>query len=159
VWSTQRPHPYWCHPGAVNIQISLAHHMWMTWLQVGAERECAAARARERGVELGPGKGLGDALSEEMRASMVAVSAAAHAIDALYGEVRPMVPIPAATTAAWASNGTPRHRRIFETLKLGCRLAAGLTRGLLSSMRCTCFAIRSSTTRSGACRRCRTRTA
>lgn len=53
---------------------------------------------------------------------MVAISGAAHAIDALYGEIKPLVPMPPELVATWEANRTARHERIFETLKRGCVL-------------------------------------
>ena len=107
----------------VSVDIRIGHHMWMSWLQITCERERAAERARARELKLGSASdGFGDALEEEMHASMVAISGAAHAIDALYGEIRPLVPVPATLLATWEANRTARPDRIFETLKLGCRL-------------------------------------
>jgi hypothetical protein len=95
----------------------------MQWLQIASEQERIAIRARAHAIELGTGsQRFGDALSEEMHASMVAISGAAHAIDALYGEIKPLVPVPTAVVASWEANRTARHVRIFETLKRGCRL-------------------------------------
>jgi hypothetical protein len=103
--------------------LTVGTHLWMHWLQIISERERAAIAARAQVLELGArGERVSDALSEEMQASMVAISGAAHAIDALYGEIKPLVPVPAATLAAWRANRTGRHDRIFETLKLGCTL-------------------------------------
>ena len=53
---------------------------------------------------------------------MVAVSAAAHSIDALYGEISPLIPVPEDLRVGWDENRTRRPMRIFETLKLGCQL-------------------------------------
>jgi hypothetical protein len=103
----------------MSLTLTLAHHLWMSWLQIASEHERAAERARTRGLEL---VGGGDAVAEEMHASMVAISGAAHAIDALYGEIRPLVSAPATVTATWNANRTARRVRIFETLKLGCTL-------------------------------------
>lgn len=55
---------------------------------------------------------------------MVGISASAHAIDALYGEVRHLISVPPALVQTWEQNRAPRHRRIFETLKCGCALGA-----------------------------------
>lgn len=107
----------------MSVEIRMGHHLWMSWLQIGGERERAAAQARAHGLELRTaGEDVADALSEEMHASMVGIAAGACAIDALYGEIKSLVPVPPAVVAKWEHNGTPRHRRIFETLKHCCRL-------------------------------------
>ena len=55
---------------------------------------------------------------------MVGIAAAAFAIDALYGEVRELVPVPQETRDRWKDpdDRTARHREIFETFKVGCKL-------------------------------------
>ena len=59
-----------------------------------------------------------------MNASIVAIAGASHAIDALYGEITPLIRVPDSIEEAWRANGTRRHGRIFETLKRGCELGA-----------------------------------
>ena len=70
----------------------MGHHLWMTWLQIARERECAAEAARRLTTErAAQGVEVAEALQDEMYAAMVAVSGAAHAIDGLSGPVRAMV--------------------------------------------------------------------
>ena len=102
----------------------LGHQLWLTWLQIASERERAAERARQRTIELGSREQFADLLMEEMHASMVAISGAAHAIDGLYGEIKTLVPVAPALAEQWKANGTSRPDQIFETLKLGCRLGS-----------------------------------
>jgi hypothetical protein len=65
---------------------------------------------------------------------MIAVAASAHAIDALYGEVvavakaQGLVLVEDEQAAAWKKNKTPRHARIFETLKRAFQLDDALGR-------------------------------
>jgi hypothetical protein len=109
--------------------IAMGTHMWIHWLEIGAERERAACEARTRSVGLGiEAAEFIDKISAELHASMVAISAAAHAIDALYGEIKPLVPVPAARLSAWEQNRAPRYSRILETLKIGCKLGAKTNR-------------------------------
>ncbi len=53
---------------------------------------------------------------------MVAVSAAAHAIDGFYGDVDEHIPVSDALRATWKKNDTPRPSRILETLRAGFRV-------------------------------------
>ena len=53
---------------------------------------------------------------------MVGISASAHAIDGIYGELMQLGFVPPALVQTWNQNDTARHRGIFETLKMGCRL-------------------------------------
>ena len=107
----------------VTLQIST--HLWMIWLRIAFEHEFSADGARENLGSLDrsdPAFSL--ALEAEMYASLVGVSAAAHAIDALYGEIRVHIPIPDRLAATWEKNRTSRPGRIFETLKTGCTLGS-----------------------------------
>lgn len=113
--------------GIPPVRILMATHLWMHWLQIAAKREHEAVAASER-IRLvdhsAGGTAFGDAMADEMHASMEAVTAAACAIDALYGEVLPLVEVPDEAIAAWKANHTAREMRIFETLKRGCKLGA-----------------------------------
>jgi len=104
----------------------MGQHLWMTWLQIASEHAWEARQERTVQHAVGDASDtrFNAALPREMQAAMVAVSSSAHAIDALYGEVKPLVPIPRDVVAAWENNDTPRHRRILETLKCGCRLGS-----------------------------------
>lgn len=95
----------------------------MHWLQIAAsnEHDARAARAQSAAMRTRDAA-FGEALTAEMHASLVAITAASHAIDALYGEVKPLISIPEEACAGWERNKTPRHSVIFETLKRGCRL-------------------------------------
>ncbi len=68
------------------------------------------------------GQKFAEALGRETRSSMIAVSAAAHAIDAFYGATKRYIPIPKATLDAWLAGRTRRRSQILETLKLGFTL-------------------------------------
>lgn len=53
---------------------------------------------------------------------MVTISAASHAIDALYGAVRELIDLPPGTVERWKANRSARPGQILETLKCGCSL-------------------------------------
>ena len=103
--------------------VTIGTHLWMHWPHIAFDQEKIAARAREELLALGPSDpDFGRALERETHASMIAVSAAAHAIDALYGEVAPLIPLPDGMADRWKANRTARPSRILETLQVGCRL-------------------------------------
>ena len=109
------------HGGTTAPGIIAMTHLWLVWAEIAIDHERAARAAREQAVALRPqgSPEFSEALSRELRASMVAVSAAAHALDAFYGAVKRYVQLPATTVEAWERNRTARRSRILETLKLG----------------------------------------
>lgn len=97
------------------VTLKIGTHLWMHWLQTGCVAKRAAVEARARCTELGTaGEGFSDAFTAELQSSMVAISAAAFAIDALYGEIRMMIPVPESLRALWSANRTARDERIYE---------------------------------------------
>ena len=105
------------------IQITIGQNLWLPWLRIGVDRKRAAEAARTQLMRCEPDEAASHpAVVDEMHASMVGIAAAAFAIDALYGEVRDLVPIPRESRERWKANGTPRPSVIFETFKVGCKL-------------------------------------
>jgi hypothetical protein len=136
--STERGHrvAFQLHPGATlewhaddapNGRMALP--LWLVWSRLAAQHAADAETARQSdqlidGISLAllnPGSSIEDDLDEdtprptegtpEFDASLVAVVAAALAVDGLYGSVKPLVNPPASKAK--------RARRIIETLKLG----------------------------------------
>lgn len=67
-------------------KILITVHLWSTWLEVAIEHAEEARRARHEMTRLrAEGKEFAVWLGSEFRASVVAVAASAHALDALYG--------------------------------------------------------------------------
>lgn len=97
-------------------------HLWVRWAILAIREEAAAKSARVQLLEIGPAGGEQFDIALESDAAMLAVAGSAHSIDGLYGEVKELIPIARAITATWERNKTPRHARIFETLKAGFRL-------------------------------------
>jgi hypothetical protein len=99
-------------------------HLWLTWTEIAVEHEANARDWREQAVSHRQGNASvqGEALGHEFRAALVSVCAAAFAIDALYGAVKPLIPVPAPSMKTWTDKHTSRDSRIFETLKLGFRM-------------------------------------
>lgn len=88
-------------------------------------REAQDARAQ---IVTAPGYGqqMINGLDDELENAMVAMAAAAHAIDAFYGSVRDRVQLPEHLLKAWEDKckRPKRPGRILETLKAGFDLAA-----------------------------------
>jgi hypothetical protein len=104
-----------------NAEIFLTASFTAQWINIALDHEAIASSARLSAVEANAGgdrQGRIEALQEEMHAAMVTISAASHAIDALYGAVRELIDLPPGTITP----GTSRPGRILETLKGGCSL-------------------------------------
>lgn len=99
--------------------ILISTSFWYTWLYIAIEHE---REAREI-YEAGPSEAeLGDAIARDTRASLIAIVAAAHSIDALYGLARGAVP--GELRAAWDRNELGRSSRIGETLRRAFHIEA-----------------------------------
>lgn len=105
--------------GSIRVgRVTLRANLWVTWLDIAFERRRTAERAREAAdTAAGLGEEYAEFLGDEMRASMVAVSASAHAIDAFYGAVDQLAELPDELREAWKENRTKRAGRILETIK------------------------------------------
>jgi hypothetical protein len=89
-------------------------------MRVAIEHEASAKLARAQLVrEYTATREFGEAMNEELHASMVAITASAFALDGFYGTVLQWIQLPEELLAAWSENHTARHARIFETLKRG----------------------------------------
>ena len=91
-------------------KILITAHLWSTWLEVAIEHAEEARRARDEMTRLrAEGKEFALQLGSEFRASVVAVAASAHALDALYGST--VIPESA------RGHGQNRPGKIREALK------------------------------------------
>lgn len=87
--------------------------LWVQWAEVAIEREGSARVARAHLVaQYRHGQNYAPKLTEEFTASIVAVSAAAHALDALYGQL-----ITAELKVGGPKDDTGRQAHIRECLK------------------------------------------
>jgi hypothetical protein len=92
-----------------SVQILMQPHLWVWWAEIAIDQERLAREARSEALAITPaGDGFGDALIRETRGSLIAVSASAHALDALYGVVKSLV------VPVKASN---RRGKLLETFK------------------------------------------
>lgn len=94
--------------------ILITSNLWYSWMKVAIEHMQMARAARAAAAAPGiPSNEVSTWMSREFQASLVAVSASAHALDALYGSTV----IPQAVRDMWKGKGTKRHGKIREALK------------------------------------------
>jgi hypothetical protein len=95
------------------LQIMIIHALWVQWGEIAVEREASAREARALLVaQHRHGQAYGSAFDAEFTASLVAVSAVAHALDAMYGQL-----ITETIRAAGPKSGVGREAHIRECLK------------------------------------------
>jgi hypothetical protein len=82
-------------------------------MRIAIEHARAADRARMEAARERASSEISQWMGREFEASLVAVAASAHALDALYGSTV----IPASIRAEWKEKGTKRHGKIREALK------------------------------------------
>ena len=104
------------------VSLLIGTHMAIHWAQIAVVNAQAARRARQALADAHRrGSPLEFALATEMHASLIAISAAAHALDALFAELKPLV-FTADFTNRWKRDGTKRRQQIRETFKHGFRI-------------------------------------
>lgn len=95
------------------IRIMISYALWAQWGDIAVEREGRARDARADVMALARHRQeYGPALHEELLASMVAISAASHALDALYGQL-----VTLEIKAAGPGDDKHREAHIRECLK------------------------------------------
>ena len=80
-----------------SVTARIASNFWIKWTEISIEHARLAQEARERALATSSEESSG-AYDEELKAGLVAVVAAAFAVDAWEIAVRPMVNLPAAAT-------------------------------------------------------------
>lgn len=96
--------------------VTMRQVMWARWIEIAVAHELQA-RDEFRRIISEPESG---ALISEFRASLVAISACAHTIEALYGEIKYLVPAPAPT-----QKKVSRDRRLADVVCLAYGLSDG----------------------------------
>jgi hypothetical protein len=114
---------------SASVSAAVGTRMLLHWSDIAIEQErlaWAARRALESEVEEAKASGKGLELGRELHPSLLAVAAASHALDALYGELRDSA-LPPDIAAKWKNDprsGPPRPRKLQEALKHGFRISA-----------------------------------
>ncbi len=89
-------------------ELLIRHHGWYTWAEIAIEQEAVARRARATNPV------------NEFRPSLMAMTAAAFALDALYGVGQQLIPPPGGTSPKnRPSRRPPRGPQVAELLKRG----------------------------------------
>jgi hypothetical protein len=111
-------------PSASTLRFEVMLDVWPFWLDVALEHAASAVRARSRLEALALRSGTdtlekhhADPLVRECKAGMVAISAAAFALDNFYAVVQPFCPGFAELRKEFERAGTARHAQISETLR------------------------------------------
>ena len=111
---------------AVQASVSIGTRMLLHWGDIAVERELlawAARRALESDVKEAKASGKALELGRELHPSLIAIAAASHALDALYGEIRDLA-LPPEIAAKWKDDprsGPSRPLKLHEALKHGSR--------------------------------------
>jgi hypothetical protein len=96
--------------------------MAVHWANIAIANAEAARRARHSLADAQRrGSPVDYALAKELHASLIAITSAAHSLDALFEELKPLV-FTEAMTNSWKKNGTKRRGQIRETFKHGFRI-------------------------------------
>ena len=103
--------------------------LWLLWSEIAAThchlaRSHRAAALTYRRDLTDEGQRFSDALWQETKHAMLAITASAMAINGFYGSTSQFISIPAATVASWNANRTKRSSVILETFKQGFKLQA-----------------------------------
>jgi hypothetical protein len=104
----------------MSLTIRVASNFWVKWAEIALAHGRDAMDGRERAVAAEPGsQAMGEAFDDELQAGLVAVVAAAFAIDAWYIAVRDMAPLSTKTESGLRASSSPRRAWVIETLKAG----------------------------------------
>jgi hypothetical protein len=107
-------------PSAHLRKIEVSLDVWPYWLDIAINNAIVAREARaelQTAAAEGRDADKGPHLVDECKASMIACSAGAFALDAFYESVREQLPELDALVRQWNDARTPRHRRILETIR------------------------------------------
>ncbi len=108
---------------SVPVSLLIGTHMAIHWTQIAIVNAQAARRARQALADAHRrASPLEYALATELNASLIAISAAAHALDALFAELKPLV-VTRDMQNRWKKNRTKRRQQIRETFKHGFRIS------------------------------------
>lgn len=108
--------------GGGSVTVEMMHHLWADWTRVGVKHLHGARDARSRVfVTRSAGGNWAEDMADEYQDSLVAVSASAHALDAAYGGLKPLVAMPT------LAENSSRHDFIRTALSAGYRLGNEVT--------------------------------
>jgi hypothetical protein len=112
------PHTITARVEVPSVRILMRTHLWMPWTRIAIDHEGMAKVAREELEQAAPEHRNGFMLQREADAGLVAICAAAFALEAFTRELDDLITLPPATQAAWQRNPPAADRQVLELLKL-----------------------------------------
>jgi hypothetical protein len=112
------PHTITARVEVPSVRILMRTHLWMSWTRIAIDHEMLAKAARGELKQAAPEERDGFMLQGEADAALVAICAAAFALEAFTRELDDLITPPPATLAAWQDNPPPADRQVLELLKL-----------------------------------------
>jgi hypothetical protein len=103
---------------AMPLTILMRTHLWVSWTRIAIDQEAMANAARQELVQAAPEERDGFMLQREADAALVAICAAAFALEAFTRELDELITPPPATQAAWQRRPPSADRQVLELLKL-----------------------------------------
>lgn len=95
--------------------------MWARWLEVAVEQECKALDAFGRML-----RGEPALITDEFRASLLAVTASAYTIDALFGDIKYLIPA--------QQRRDKRHQMLRDAFQLAFGISESAVEGLATEL-------------------------
>jgi hypothetical protein len=105
-----RPQPIRLTVQVPQAQIAMRTHLWISWARIALQHETMTTAAREELEQAAPENRNGYMLQNEADAALVAICAAAFALEALSRELDELVTIPPATLEAWQRKPPPADK-------------------------------------------------
>lgn len=116
--ATVTPQPIRATVEVPPVRILMRTHLWISWARIAIQHETMAKEAWQELEQAAPENRDGYMLQREADAALVAICAAAFALEALTRELDDLVTLPPATLAAWQRNPPPADRHVLELVKL-----------------------------------------
>ena len=99
------------------VAILMSTPFWFYWAQIAIRHQSIANMHRAKAEA--DRSSLSESLTAETQASMVAITASAHAIDAFYGKCEADIVIPPETLQRWERRRPSRKNKLLQTFGFG----------------------------------------
>lgn len=109
-------------------EIQVQYDLCPTWLELAARQLSDAEDRKHTRIAAWSTEdqdARATSMKEEFESSMLAIMAAAIAIDSFYASLRDKTAIPQDTIKAWKKNKTARYKQIAEVLRIGFSITQG----------------------------------
>jgi hypothetical protein len=108
-----------------SLNIQMRSRLFLYWSRIAVREEAASWAARQEAEDersRSASAQIAGFLQREQDAALVAICAAAFALDAFYGDLNELQLVPAQVKTIWRLKRTPRHAQVLETLKRGYKV-------------------------------------